>query len=157
MRRLFFALMLCLLLVVPVSAQTPVPPVTDDEVNRVAKGMFCPVCENVPLDVCPTQACIQWRADIRERLAAGWTETEIKTYFAEQYGDRVLAVPPPTGLNLLIYLLPPLTLALGGWGVWRYLSQRRPATPASAPDAAPSPANPDGYVRRLEEELRQRE
>ncbi len=157
MRRLFFALMLCLLLAVPASAQTPAPgdTVTDDEVNRVAKGMFCPVCENVPLDVCPTQACIQWRADIRERLAAGWTEAEIKTYFAEQYGDRVLAVPPPTGLNLLIYLLPPLTLALGGWGVWRYLSQRRPAV--FTPTQADAPANPDDYVRRLEEELRQRQ
>lgn len=154
MRRLFLLMLLCLALAVPVGAQTPAPPVSDDEVNRVAKGMFCPVCENVPLDVCPTQACIQWRADIRERLAAGWTEADIKTYFAEQYGDRVLAVPPPTGLNLLIYLLPPVTLVLGGWGLWRYLGQRRaPAVPPAAPAAPPA----DDYARRLEEELRQRQ
>ena len=33
-------------------AQSDVP--TDDEVNAVARQMYCPVCENIPLDVCPT-------------------------------------------------------------------------------------------------------
>ena len=41
---------------------------TDDEVNAVASQLYCPVCENIPLDVCPTQACEQWRATIREKL-----------------------------------------------------------------------------------------
>lgn len=26
---------------------------TDDEVNHIAKQLFCPVCESTPLDVCP--------------------------------------------------------------------------------------------------------
>jgi len=44
--------------VTPALAQTPQPPkVTDDAVNSVAKELYCPVCENIPLDVCPTQAC----------------------------------------------------------------------------------------------------
>ena len=34
-------------------------PVTDDEVNALAQELYCPVCENVPLDVCPTRACAQ--------------------------------------------------------------------------------------------------
>ena len=49
---------------------------TDDEVNAIAKQLFCPVCENVPLDVCPTQACKDWREDIRQKLAAGWSEEQ---------------------------------------------------------------------------------
>ena len=53
-------------------AQQPTP--SDDEVNAIAKQLFCPVCENTPLDVCPTQACAQWRELIREKLAAGWSE-----------------------------------------------------------------------------------
>src|SRR5262245_61490434 len=89
-------------------AQGPTP--SDNDVNRVARQLYCPVCENVPLDVCPTQACAEWRADIRERLAQGWTDEQIKAYFAQQYGDRVLAQPPARGLNLLLYLLPLLAL-----------------------------------------------
>ena len=71
-------------------AQSSVP--SDDEVNAIAKDLYCPVCENVPLDVCPTQACAQWRALIREKLIDGWSEQQIKQYFVDQYGDRVLAL-----------------------------------------------------------------
>ena len=46
---------------------TPRQP-TEDEVNAIAKQMYCPVCENTPLDVCPTQACAEWRELIRDKL-----------------------------------------------------------------------------------------
>jgi cytochrome c-type biogenesis protein CcmH len=88
-------------------------PVSDDQVNAIAKELYCPVCENISLDVCSTTACAQWRELIREKIAAGWTEKQIKTYFAEQYGDRVLAVPPLMGLNSLIYILPPVIVFAG--------------------------------------------
>ena len=72
---------------------TPPGPVTDNDINRVAHQLYCPVCESIPLDVCPTQACIQWRATIGEKLAAGWTDQRILDYFVAQYGERVLARP----------------------------------------------------------------
>ena len=50
-------------------AQSPTP--SDDDVNRIAHQLYCPVCENVPLDVCGTQACAQWRELIREKLGQG--------------------------------------------------------------------------------------
>ena len=40
--------------------------ITDDQVNAVAKQLYCPVCENIPLDVCPTQACAEWRELMRD-------------------------------------------------------------------------------------------
>ena len=84
-----------------IAAQEPTPRVpSDDAVNAIAKQMYCPVCENTPLDVCPTQACAEWRELIREKLAAGWDEEQIKDYFVLQYGDRVLATPPARGLEL---------------------------------------------------------
>ena len=76
----------------PVPAQGPTP--TDDEVNRIAKQLYCPVCESTPLDVCPTEACRQWRDLIRTMLAEGKSEEEIKQYFVTQYGVRVLDEPP---------------------------------------------------------------
>lgn len=127
---------------------------TDDEVNRIAKDLYCPVCENVPLDVCPTQACIQWRDLIREKLAAGWSEQQIEDYFADQYGDRVLATPPARGLNWLVYLLPPAALLAGaGVLIGVHRSWRRPAT--HEPLIADGPSQ-DPYVQQLEAELRAR-
>src|SRR4026207_57451 len=76
----------------PAPAQGPTP--TDDEVNRIAEQLYCPVCESTPLDVCPTEACRQWRDLIRTMLADGKSEAEIKQYFVTQYGVRVLDEPP---------------------------------------------------------------
>ena len=95
----------------PVSAQKATP--SDDEVNAIARQLYCPVCENIPLDVCPTPACAQWRALIREKLAEGWSEEQIKQYFADQYGTRVLAEPPREGFSLLIWLAT--------WASWRWI------------------------------------
>lgn len=88
-------------------------PVTDDEVNQVASQLYCPICENIPLDVCPTQACADWRELIRGFLADGKSDAEIKDYFSTQYGWNVLAVPPREGLNWVIYALPPAIILAG--------------------------------------------
>lgn len=140
---------LCLLLIPSVVlAQTATP--SPDEVNRVARQLYCPVCENVPLDVCPTQACADWRADIRDKLALGWSEAQIKNYFVEQYGDRVLARPPARGLNLVVYIVPPLALLLGAALLYRYLRAR--PQPKAVVDSPP----PSDYQARLEKELNDR-
>lgn len=130
---------------------TPNAP-SDNEVNAVAREMYCPVCENTPLDVCPTQACTEWRELIREKLAAGWNHEQIKAYFVDQFGDRVLATPPARGINWLVYIIPPLAFLLGGIILFRaFRSWRKPET--SIPSVASQPAN-DEYITRLEEELR---
>lgn len=128
---------------------------TDNDVNSVAKQLYCPVCENIPLDVCPTQACAQWRELIREKLALGWTDSQIKGYFVDQYGDRVLASPPARGLNLLVYIFPPLAILMGALILARALQAwKQSPPPVSLPDS-PAAAG-DEYVALLEEELRKR-
>ncbi len=138
----------------PAAAQTSEP--TDDQVNAIAKQLFCPVCENTPLDVCPTQACAQWRATIKEKLAVGWSEQQIKDYFVQQYGERVLAQPSTRGWNILVWVLPPLALLVGGLFLAQYLrSAKRPAAVESP--AHPEATDPDGgYAARLEKELEKR-
>lgn len=136
----------------PARAQAPTP--SDDQVNVIARQLYCPVCENVPLDVCPTQACAQWRETIREKLSQGWSESQIKQYFVDQYGDRVLATPPATGLNWLVYLLPPIAFLAGAFILFRAIrSWRRPVVRATPPSVN---AGSDPYVARVEEELRRR-
>jgi cytochrome c-type biogenesis protein CcmH len=150
---LLFALALCLAWARPAQAQQPTP--SDNDVNAVAHELYCPVCENISLDVCDTTACAQWRELIRQKLAQGWSKTQIEDYFAQQYGDRVLAEPPRRGLNWLVYLVPPLAFLAGVWLVYRVLkSMRRPAAPAAP---APSEAQADPYLKQVEEELKKRD
>lgn len=141
--------------ITPVMAQQPTP--SDNEVNRVAKQLYCPVCENIPLDVCPTQACAEWRELIRQKIAGGWSDEQIKDYFALQYGDRVLAEPPRRGLNWLVYLLPPIFFLGGALIVYSVLRKMRKTSGpfAAETDAAGSPSeDADPYLRKVEEELK---
>jgi cytochrome c-type biogenesis protein CcmH len=157
MKKLFVlaALLFSLLAAGSAAAQDGTPPpraVTDDDVNRVSRQLYCPVCENIPLDVCPTQACAQWRATIREKLAAGWTDQQVLDYFSAQYGERVLARPSANGLTALIWLIPPILILAGAVFLWRFLRSSRQAL-----QPAPTPAAPaDDYAQRLEQELRKR-
>jgi cytochrome c-type biogenesis protein CcmH len=159
---LFLLLALVALLAVfarPASAQETLPTPSDDEINRVAKEMYCPVCENIPLDVCPTQACSEWRALIALKLTEGWSDEQIKEYFAVQYGDRVLSEPPRRGLNWLVYVLPPAFLAVGAVILWRVMSSMKRrhtvSTAASAPPVPPPPDDP--YLAEIEAELKRKD
>ncbi|MGQ9832737.1 MAG: cytochrome c-type biogenesis protein [Candidatus Villigracilaceae bacterium] len=139
-----------------VTAQGNIP--SDDDVNRIAKELYCPVCENTPLDVCPTQACAEWREQIRTMLAEGKTDAEIKQYFVEYYGARVLAEPPRRGFNWLAYIVPPVLIALGALILARTLPGwiKPTITEASARESEPQ-IESDEYVRQLEDELRKRQ
>ncbi|MCL4272670.1 MAG: cytochrome c-type biogenesis protein CcmH [Anaerolineales bacterium] len=135
--------------------------ITDDEVNAIAKQLYCPVCENTPLDVCPTEACRQWRELIRLQLSQGMTEAEIKQYFVDNYGGRVLAEPPRTGLNWLVYIIPPMMIVAGAFILFRsfreWTKPRAVETGAGGDDEAEGPSlEKDDYVARLEEELKKR-
>lgn len=158
-RWLLAGIVIFMLLFLPAraAAQENIPTITDDEVNAVAKQLYCPVCENIPLDVCGTQACQQWRDLIREKLGEGWTEEQVKVYFVQQYGDRVLAEPPARGLNWLVYLVPPIAFLIGVIIlVIAFRSWKKPAPVTSSMDEQTGTDEPpkDEYMARLEEELR---
>jgi cytochrome c-type biogenesis protein CcmH len=126
--------------------------VTDDQVNAVAKKLNCPVCENVPLDVCETQACAQWRDLIRQKLATGEKPEQVIAYFRDTYGDRVLQEPPRSGFTALIWILPFVGLVAG---VAILVVVLRRMTARSVAVDATTEASPvaDEYRQRLEREL----
>ncbi len=91
-----------------VLAQTPTP----NEINDIAKDLWCPLCNGVRLDNCELQACIQMKEVIAQKLAAGESREQIKAYFVQQYGDVVLGAPAAQGFNRLVWILPVLAAAL---------------------------------------------
>jgi len=161
MKRLFWIATLILILsalaTATVSAQESTP--TDDDVNAIAKDLFCPVCENTPLDVCPTQACKEWREEIRSMLADGKSEAEIKQHFVDYYGARVLSEPPRTGFNWLVYVVPPIAIVAGIFVLFRALrawSQPSATEAETGMDEEDASEIGDDYIARMEEELRKR-
>jgi len=129
---------------------------TDDDVNRVAKQLFCPVCESTPLDVCPTEACRQWRDLIRQMLREGKSEDEIKQYFVAQYGARVLDEPPN---RLVSYTVPVVAFLLGALLLFQgFRTWMKPvaAEAGSSEEEAPPVIAQDDYIQKFEEEIKKR-
>ena len=133
---------------------TVAPGVTADDVNDVARRLYCPLCSGVRLDACELKACMQMKDMIAQKLSEGEDFAQIRDYFVEQYGPQVLGEPPRQGFDLLAWTLPVIVLVVAGVFFWRRtrgLVQRPAPQPVDA--ATPADVDEDDYERRLEEEL----
>jgi cytochrome c-type biogenesis protein CcmH len=153
----FLLVVLASLVIVKTAAAqnpTPVPPVPSaDEVNGVAKKLYCPVCPNTPLDVCATQACKDWRGQIRDQLATGWSEKQVIDYFVAQYGERVLAEPQRSGFVSLVWALPVFAVLMGLVIVWLILKSWKANRGVGVPRQEPVLNVPPEVLARIEKEL----
>ena len=93
-------------------------------------------------------------------LADGKSEAEIKQHFVDYYGARVLAEPPRTGFNWLVYVVPPIVIVAGVFVLFRaFRAWSQPSvtqTEASSDEGDALPSSDDEYIARMEEELKKR-
>ena len=134
----------------PASEQSPT-------LAELERELVCPTCETT-LAMSNSPIADRMRADIRERIEAGQTKSEIKAAMVEQFGEAVLAAPPRSGFNWLAWLLP--FGGLAGAAVVVTLLARRwlrsrpaPAAAGSAPGANGGPPLDPVLERRVDEEL----
>ena len=118
--------------------------------------LMCPICEGETLAQSDTQPAQRIKAEIRQRIAAGDTRSEIKRRLVTEWGKRILAAPPRQGFDLLAWLLP-IVGVLGGAAILGVLAWGWTRTPE--PEPAPQrwslnghPLEPD-EERRLDDEL----
>jgi cytochrome c-type biogenesis protein CcmH len=91
---------------------------TSDQELQVERQLGCPICTNLPLNVCDNQICTQMKGVIHEKLAAGESPSQIIDYFVARYGDGVLLTPPNRGFNLAVWYGPIVAVLLGAVLVW---------------------------------------
>ena len=98
---------------------------SDDRLFAIAGDMKCLQC--VGENVANSQAAIavQMRDEIRRQMAAGRSDDEILTYFADRYGPRVLLNPSGSGLASLVWVVPVLVVGLGLLGVGMVFTRSR--------------------------------
>lgn len=141
-----------ILLTGSVLAQEP----TDDEVNSVAEHLNCPTCQSLNLSDCNTQTCVQWRDQIRDLLADGYSQQEVLDWYVARYGEQVLQEPLKRGIGLYVWLLPILGLLAGT--IWLGVILKRWSTKKEVPATTTSPEvnenEADNYLRRVEQDLK---
>ena len=99
----------------------------------LAHELRCLVCQNQTLADSNAPLAVDLRDQIREQLAAGKSEREVKDYMVARYGDFVLYRPPFSMTTLLLWTGPFLLLALGVFFLLKTV--RRRADPPDLSDA----------------------
>ena len=119
----------------------------------VVGDVMCVVCHE-PLGVAQSPEAFQERDYIRQLIAQGKTRKEIEDDLVQQYGPAVLSRPPAHGVNLLVYIVPPLVLILGIATIAIFIPRwRRRAREADSSSPSQPARLDDADTQRLNDDL----
>jgi cytochrome c-type biogenesis protein CcmH len=116
--------------------------------------VMCVTCR-IPLQLADSPEANRERVFIRAQIAKGDTKDQVKQALVAQYGERVLAEPKDSGVDLVAWIVPGLAilLALAAliFAVPRWRGRRDNG--AAAEPAPAGPALSAAETRRLDDEL----
>ncbi|MEM6676475.1 MAG: cytochrome c-type biogenesis protein [Pseudomonadota bacterium] len=105
--------------------------------RKISEDIRCLVCRNESIDASHADLARDLRLLVRERLVAGDSDSEVKDYLVERYGEYVLLTPRFTAANAFIWASGPALLLMGGLIGWLWLrrqgGQDRDARSVDAP------------------------
>jgi cytochrome c-type biogenesis protein CcmH len=107
-------------------------PVKESRARDLSRELRCMVCQNQSIDDSEAPLARDLRLLVRERIAAGDSDAQVIDFLVARYGEFVLLKPRLESHTLLLWLLPPLALAGGGFALWMH--SRRRAKSAAAED-----------------------
>ena len=146
-KRLFaqhlYALLALLALAAPAHAVQPdeiLPdPKLEARARNISADLRCLVCQNQSIDDSDASLAKDLRVLVRERLKAGESDQQIRSYLVARYGNFILLKPPFEWDTALLWLAPFALFALGAGAVLRNARQKRTeAAPAAALSAEES-------------------
>ncbi|MBZ8142281.1 cytochrome C biogenesis protein [Rubrivivax gelatinosus] len=110
------------------------PPVADDPVVearmiKLAEELRCLVCQNETIAASHADLAVDLRQQMREMLQRGMDEDQIRAYMTERYGDFVLYKPPFKPTTALLWVGPPVLLAIALAALFITLRRRQRASP----------------------------
>jgi cytochrome c-type biogenesis protein CcmH len=97
-------------------------PAQEARAQALDREIRCVQCENEPIAQSTAEIATDMRALVRERIAAGDSDEEIRAFFRRRYGDFVLFRPPFDARTWALWAAP---LLLGGAGLVAVLANRR--------------------------------
>jgi cytochrome c-type biogenesis protein CcmH len=117
--------------------------VLDQKTNEVASLLRCPVCQGMSVADSPSTVALDMKQQVRELLAAGFTQEQILAYFERSYGQFVLLKPKTP----VVWMLPVIALLIGvGVLVFKF---RKLETAPVEENAAPAAPPADPYLDRV--------
>lgn len=135
MKRLLIALLL--LVAFSAAAIDPLPFKDSTEETRfqnLVRELRCMVCQNQNLADSDAGLAKDLRAEVLELMQSGKSDTEIKHFLTDRYGDFVLYKPPVKPGTWLLWFGPLLVLLIGIWLARKQLRAPVPVAGAASAD-----------------------
>ena len=129
-----------------------------EQALEINQNLMCPVCPGETIDQSQVELAKQMRVQVREKLAAGESRSQILDYFVARFGEDVLAAPPKQGAHLLAWVVPGVGLTTFGVVLFLVLrSMRSSRSPEAAPRMGPLLTDDElkPYLSRVDEEMSQ--
>jgi len=117
--------------------------------RNLSRELRCMVCQNQSIDDSEAPLARDLRLLVRERIAAGDSDAQVMDFLVARYGEFVLLKPELNPHTLLLWLLPPLALAGGGFALWTYGRRRAKSATAEDPSSVKLTAEEEARLERL--------
>jgi cytochrome c-type biogenesis protein CcmH len=115
---------------VAIDAEAPLEdPAQRQLYDSLVHEVRCLVCQNQTIGDSTAPLAADLRREIRRMVEQGRSESEIKSFLLERYGDFVLYRPRLQGSTWLLWVAPLLLLLVGGVTLLR-ITRRRAKLPA---------------------------
>lgn len=102
-------------------------PAVEKRMVGLAENLRCLVCQNESLASSHAELAEDLRREVRELIAKGMSDKEIKDYLVARYGDFVLYEPPVKSTTALLWV-GPFALLLAGMAVLVFQLRKRRQT-----------------------------
>ena len=104
---------------------------------EIAGQYRCPVCAGESAAASDAPAAAEIRHLVRKWLEEGRSPAQIRSYLVADYGPSILEKPPASGLDVLVWVVPALAVALGAVGLALAFARWRRAGTMTAPVLQP--------------------
>jgi cytochrome c-type biogenesis protein CcmH len=103
-------------------------PVLQHRYESINRELRCLVCQNQTIADSNATLAQDLRREVREMIAAGKSDDEIRDFMIERYGDFVLYRPRMTAQNFLLWAAPALLLLIAAMVLFRVIRRRAQET-----------------------------
>jgi cytochrome c-type biogenesis protein CcmH len=93
-------------------------PAREARARDLSRELRCMVCQNQSIDDSEAPLARDLRLLVRERIAAGDSDSQVIDFLVARYGQFVLLRPRFERQTLALWLVPPLLLIAGGLVLW---------------------------------------
>ncbi len=134
------------------AAADPAERLPDPAMEARAKALFpqirCMVCQNESIDDSQADLAVDLRKIVREEVAAGRTDAEVRTYLVQRYGEYVMLKPAFSLTNAALWVTPFAIVFLGLIALF----MRKRSSPDQAHEIASTDLTPEeqALLRKLQ-------